>query len=527
MFDPLKTKTRILGAVLLIAATALGTASVMGWTSLSAMPAVDDRPQVSADDVRPAVELSQAFVAISETVTPAVVRIEVDRPRQTAQRGGGGGGGGGLPGFPGFPDLFGPGPEGGEQEQERQQPLQTAGGSGFIFSSDGYILTNDHVVARAEQIRVILADGREYVAEMVGSDPTTDVAVIRIDDTGLPTLSFGSSRDARVGEWVLAIGNPGFGGGSRLDYTVTAGIISAVGRPLDLLRNELQRQEGWAEDAAFAIEDFIQTDAVINPGNSGGPLVDMEGRVVGINTAIASPTGFFQGYGFAVPIDLGKRIMEDLVEYGQVRRPYLGIGMQPVSAVDQELYGLPRAAGAFVDQIQPGTPAEEAGLRQEDVIVAIDGDAVERPSQLQSLIVQKRPGDRVTLRLYRDGEAMDVQIRLGEREVGPRPNRQTAREPGAASRLGIEIGELSPEDARQLGYDEPGGVVITGVTRAGPAARADLGPGLRILEINRTPVETVEAAEEILGELEGGDIVSFRLGFPSGETTVRNLRVPR
>jgi serine protease Do len=244
-------------------------------------------------------------VAIAETVTPAVVRIETSRTRRAASRGQ----------TPPVPEEF-------RQFFRMPDPGQSApvrsGGSGFLVSEDGYILTNDHVVAGAEEIRVFLQDRREFSATLVGADPTTDVAVIKIESGSLPSMSFGSSDAVRVGEWVLAVGNPGFGSGNQLDYTVTAGIVSAKGRPLGLINNELRIRGN--ENSQFAIEDFIQTDAVINPGNSGGPLVDLRGQVVGINSAIASETGYYQGYGFAIPIDLARRVMEDLIEYGVVRR---------------------------------------------------------------------------------------------------------------------------------------------------------------------------------------------------------------
>jgi serine protease Do len=388
MFDPLNCKMQVLALTLAAFVGGVGGASLLGWTSLTAMPAIQEQPQISEAQVASALGLSQAFVAISQAVTPAVVRIEADRDQQVSM--------GSAPIPEEFRRFFNlPDGEGGEAPRAR---TQTASGSGFIVSPEGYILTNEHVISGARRVRVFLPDRREYVAELVGSDPTTDVAVLKIEDRNLPTLSFGTSRDVRVGEWVLAVGNPGFGGGSSLDYTVTAGIISAIGRPLQLIQRELGQQESSQALAPFAIEDFIQTDAVINPGNSGGPMVNVRGQVVGINSAIASRTGFYQGYGFAIPIDLARRVMEDLVEYGRVRRPYLGVSMVAVEAEDAEYYGLPRTSGVLVQAVPSDGPAAAAGIRQEDVIVAIDDEQVERPSQLQSVIAQKRPGDRVRVR---------------------------------------------------------------------------------------------------------------------------------
>ncbi len=520
MFDPLKAKTRIL--VYTLGAFAIGAtgASALGWTSPPGLPTFTEAPQVAEDLVRPAVELSAAFTAISEAVTPAVVRIETERPRSVA--------GGGQDPFPipeefrRFFDMPDPGDRGGQEP-----PPQTAGGSGFIVSSDGYILTNDHVVSEATRIRVFLPDRREYTAELVGTDPTTDLAVIKISENGLPTLSLGSSADIRVGEWVLAVGNPGLGGGSSsLDYTVTAGIISAIGRPLQLIQGELLRQEAWQEVAGFAIEDFIQTDAVINPGNSGGPLVNVYGQVVGINSAIASRTGFFQGYGFAIPVDLAKRIMEDLVEFGEVRRAYLGIEMQGVEPVDAEYYGLPRTMGVLVQNAPADGPAARAGIQQEDVIVAIDDQDVERPGQLQLLIAQKRPGDQVRVRLYRDGEPREIDVRLGEADLGPRVSQATAPRSSIEDRIGIDVAPLDDSAAEQFGYDSAGGVVIQGVSPAGPAGRRGVQPGERLHSINQEDISSVEDVERILASTEAGDVVSLRLGRPDGSSRVVNIRVP-
>ncbi|TVR67177.1 MAG: PDZ domain-containing protein [Gemmatimonadales bacterium] len=522
MMDPLSSKIRVLLSAVVLGLAGLGGASLLGWTpaAIVAGPVFSEQPQVSEEAVRPARDLSNAFVNISQAVTPAVVRIEVERPGRTAQTGP-------APGGNPFEWFFGP-PGGGGQEQRQnpQAPPRTSGGSGFIVTQDGYILTNDHVVSEAQTIRVFLADGREYLAEMVGSDPTTDVAVIRIEERNLPVLSLGESRSLQVGEWVLAVGNPGFGGGRALDYTVTAGIVSAIGRPLQLLQQGLMRQEDLQEIAGFAIEDFIQTDAVINPGNSGGPLVDVDGRVIGINTAIASRTGFYQGYGFAVPIDLARRSMEDLIEYGRVRRPLLGIEMEEITNVDVEYYGLPRRMGVLVQGLPDGSPAARAGVQLEDVIVAINGDEVERPGQLQLLIAQRRPGEEVEVRLFRNGEPRTLNIRLGEADLGPRPQRTQARTSHTQERLGLDVRELTEEVASELDYPEAGGVIISSVSPAGPAARRGVSPGWRLDEINRETVTSVGDVDRILESVEPGDVVNLRLSSPTGASRAVNLRVP-
>ena len=517
MFDPLRFKTRVVVYTITAFVVGVGGASAMGWAAPTTMPVITQVPQLTDAEIRPALDLSEAFVNIAEAVTPAVVRIEAERPATLAAREQFS-----LP----LPEQFRQFFDGPNQVPPNELPPQTAGGSGFIVSPDGHILTNDHVVGDATTIRVFLPDGREFTAELVGTDPTTDVAVIKIEDDNLPVLSLGSSTDLRVGEWVLAIGNPGFGAGSRLDYSVTSGIVSAIGRGLDLIQRGLQQEEEWRARAPFAIEDFIQTDAVINPGNSGGPMVNLRGQVVGINSAIASRTGYYQGYGFAIPIDLAERIMEDLVEFGEVRRAYLGVSMREITAIDAELYGLARPMGAFVQTTVGDSPAARAGLRQEDVIVAIDGVDVERTSQLQLLIAQRRPGDDVTVRFYRDGEPREVTVRLDTAPLSAVVEAPAAPTVSSQDRIGIDVMPLDDATAQQLGYESSGGVVIRGVTPAGPAARAGVRRGLRLLDVNRQSVETVDDVEEVLVNAEPGEIVSLRLAPPAGPSEVINLRVP-
>jgi serine protease Do len=509
MVDPLRTKLKLLAFTAVAAVTGFAAAGALGWTSLTAMPSLVDQPQVSEEMVAPAVDLSNAFINIAEAVTPAVVRIEVERPVRVAGRGQGQ--------MDSFPEEFRRWfnlPEPGESDPQAPPPSQTGGGSGFIISEDGYILTNDHVVGGATRITVSLPDRRQYAAEVVGTDPTTDVAVIRIEDRNLPTMSFGSSEDVRVGEWVLAVGNPGFGRGGSLDYTVTAGIVSAVGRPLDLIRDGLQRQ--GSEAAQYAIADFIQTDAVINPGNSGGPLVNVRGQVIGINSAIASRSGFYQGYGFAVPIDLARRVMEDLIEFGQVRRPLLGVAMVEVTLEDAEYLGLPRAAGALVRQVTEGSGAEAAGLQPDDVIVAVDGAPVDRSAQLQTRIAEKRPGEEVTIRFYRDSRPEEVRVRLGEAPLQPQPEREAPAEPTTDERLGIQIGS-----------DDAGNVVVRNVMPNSAAERALIGPGARILAINEEEVSGTDQVRAILSEAGPGDVLSFRIQYPESDPVSLRVRVPR
>ncbi len=337
-----------------------------------------ERP--SAAVLQPLVETQNAFTAVAEQVTPAVVSIQVERLGRDARTG--------------------------------SAAYQRAGsGSGFIVSKDGYILTNNHVVAGANRVRVTLLDKRVFTARVVGTDPTTDVAVIRIEGADLPVATLGDDEQAKVGQWVLAIGNP-----LGLDFSVTSGIVSAKGRNIPGLNRSL-----------YAITDFIQTDAAINMGNSGGPLVNIRGEVVGINSAIISPTGLSAGYGFAIPITLAREVMDDLVQYGAVRRGVLGLSLAEVSAPDAERLGLRSIRGALVQSFSgAGSPARAAGVREQDVIVAANGRPVDRVGTLQRIVRSHEPGDVVVLTVLRGGREQTARVRLAEAP----PEAQVAELPG-------------------------------------------------------------------------------------------------
>jgi serine protease Do len=498
MYDPLRAKSKVAlyGGVTFI--FGLGIASGLGWTRASlAMPIIDQEPALSIQSVKPAADLSEAFVNIAEVVTPAVVRIQSRRPVQEAAARG----------------------------------ADFAGGSGFIMSEDGYILTNDHVVSGADQVTVYLQDKRYFEARIIGSDPFTDVAVIKIDvQDELPHLSFGDSEDVKVGQWVLAVGNPGFGAGRPLDYTVTAGIVSARGRALAILQRELFQQYG--NDPAtqklpgYAIEDFIQTDAVINPGNSGGPMVNLFGQVVGINSAIATNTGFYQGYGFAIPINLARRVMEDLVEYGQVKRPLIGVEMESVTPEDAEYYGLPSVSGALVQRLTPKGPADGAGVQAGDVITAVDGKEVGYSTQLQQRITEHHPGDHVTLTIYRDGKVREVVVRLDEAPINQLASTTTRRPQLADERLGIRVEELDTSTAREIGFADSGGVVITDVQRGSAAYQRGIVPGLRVLQIDGRDVSDPENVRKSLDAVLAGQVIGFVLEGPQGKRRIVNVRMP-
>lgn len=510
MYDPLRAKAKVSLYVAAAFVAALGLASGLGWTqATTAMPAIDERPLLSAEAVKPAADLSEAFVNIANVVTPAVIRIESLRPAGIARRN-----------SPLRFFDFGP-------EPDTAPNPELSGGSGFIISQDGYILTNHHVVDGAERVRVFLQDRRWFAAQVIGSDPFTDVAVIKIDvDEQLPHLSFGDSEGVRVGQWVLAVGNPGFAGGDQLDYTVTAGIVSARGRGLNILRRELMQDPASQDLSGYAIEDFIQTDAVINPGNSGGPMVSLTGQVVGINSAIASNTGYYQGYGFAIPINLARRVMEDLIEYGHVRRALIGVEMKTVDPEDAEYYGLPTVAGAMVQRVTADGPAEGAGIEPGDVIVAVDGKSIGYSGQLQQRIAEYRPGDRVTLTLYRDRRPMDVSVRLGEAPINDIALRTVERASAADERLGIRVEALDAQTAREIGFDNAGGVVITEVQRGSAAQLRGMRPGMKIVQINGTAVDDPGDVRDALASVPAGGIVNFRLEGTNGQRQIVNVRMP-
>lgn len=464
-------------------------------------------PAAAREALRHATSLSDAFIAMAEAVTPAVVRIEVERTM--------------VPDVPltgTLQDLFNRAPS----PDSRTPVPQIGGGSGFVVSPDGYILTNNHVIADADRITVMLRDKRRFPARVVGADPATDVAVIRIDAEDLPVVPLGDSDAARVGEWVLAIGNPGFEDARPLDFTVTSGIISAKGRPLDILNVELLDTDPDA--AAYAIEDFIQTDAVINPGNSGGPLVDLRGTVIGINTAIASTTGLSQGYGFAIPSNLAQRVMRDLIAHGYVRRPILGIAIADVTPEDAEVYGLERIAGVVVEDFAPDSPAERAGLQRHDVVVAVDGVPVERVGQLQRLVALHEPGESARLEVIRYGERLHLQVRLMEAAgAGPRPQRKTAPVPGG---LGLEVEELTPSLAQTLGYSDAGGTIVSRVVPGSAADRKDIGVNHRVAALDRRTRPSVDEVAAAIRTSRSGQILSLLMEYPDGRTYIANIRVP-
>ena len=465
-------------------------------------PAIAQVSPPSIPEARSLQQLSEAFAAVSEHVKPSVVYIRSQRTEQaTKQR---------IP--PGMERFF---------PRFRQQPeIEQGSGSGFVVSPDGYILTNNHVVEGAEQVTVRLLDRREFKAKVVGSDPNTDVAVLKIDAKGLPPMALGNSDDARVGEWVLAIGNPL---GEGLTFTVTSGIVSAKGRAL----------QGLPGRGVGSIQDFIQTDAAINPGNSGGPLVSVRGEVIGINSAIASETGFYSGYGFAIPINLARTVMNQLIETGSVHRAALGVSIDNVTLNDAAYVGLPEIRGVVVKDIpNDDSPAKAAGIVPGDVIIAVDGKPVERVGQLQQVIGFRRPGDVVKVEVARKGgvrKSFDVKLQAlnDNPQVAANDQEDSGADssPGgtAMNRLGISVEPVTPDIAQQLQLPNGmRGLVVTDVTPGGPSWETLVddpqrnGPDI-ILSVEDKPVRTEADLRNALKAQKPGSIVTLRVYNPRAQ----------
>jgi len=372
------------------------------------------------------------------------------------------------------------------QAQPQRRTVRSLG-SGVIVSKDGHILTNNHVVAGANKLTVLLSANQSYEATVIGTDPLTDLAVIKIEGQNLPFAVLGDSDNVKVGEWVIAVGNP-----FELLHTVTHGIISAKGR-------------SSVEESTY--ENFLQTDAPINPGNSGGALANLDGEVIGINTAITSPSGGNVGLGFAIPINTAKTVMRDILANGKVIRGYLGILPQDITEGLAKALKLGTTEGALISQVTPGTPAAKAGLKVGDVIVEFDGRAVTDSAQLRALAAGIAPGKSVPLVVLRDGRKVDLTATLVERPPVTGAGEQQQRSPGAQTPrgLGLTVETLTPDIARQLGIPAgEKGAVITDVASGSVAEDAGLKPGDLIKEINRTPIRSAEELQTAIGSLPGG-----------------------
>jgi len=440
------------------------------WTTPCRPPAVLAADAAADENIALLERTAKGFAAVVKKAEPAVVHIQVEKTVQ---------GQGFMDPFEFFSDpfferFFGPNFRHPRLPKKRKE---RAAGSGFLISSDGYILTNNHVVGKADVIKVRLADERVFTGKVVGADPQSDVALVKIEATGLPVLPLGDSDKLEVGEWVIAIGSP-----FELSQTVTVGVVSAKGR------NRIGIND---------YENFIQTDAAINPGNSGGPLLNIRGEVIGINTAIFSRSGGYMGIGFAIPINMAKAIEKQLKEKGKVVRGWLGVVIQDVDEDLARSFDLPSAKGVLISEVQAGSPAAKAGLRQGDVIVALDGKAVKDVADLRNRIALTLPGTVVAMEVIRDGKPRTIEVEIGEQpaDFGRRP---VAADGTVLAKLGLNLQNLTPQLAEQFGYEPGQGVLIADVAPDSPAAEAGLQAGQLVEEVNKVRVHNLKELQRAI-----------------------------
>jgi len=428
-------------------------------------------------------ELSQAFEDASNRVSPSVVPIYAEKKvdvsdetnefyrrffGQEAPEDNGNGGNGGT------------------------QTLRSVG-SGVVARAGGYILTNNHVVAGATKLTVIFEDGTRHDAKVVGTDPPTDLAVIKVDAKDLPVAQFGSSQNLRVGQWVIAVGNP-----FQLLHSVTAGIVSAKGR---------------SSIGVAAYEDFIQTDASINPGNSGGALADLDGKVIGINTAIASTTGNGAGVGFAIPIDMAKTVMDQLINEGGVTRGYLAVLPQDITEDLAKALNVPENGGALVGSVTSGGPGEKGGIKRGDVIVEFNGKKITNSNELRNEVARTDPNKTANVVVIRDGKRKDLRVKVGERPAEVSENGAPQNQKQTPNKLqedfGLAVQDLTPDAAQQLGYDNARGALVVSVRGGSPADDAGFAKGDLIMEIDKRPVVSAQDAERVLTSVKAKDSVAI------------------
>jgi len=427
-----------------------------------------------------------SYADVVEKTSPAVVRIEAEiklkQPSQQQQFS--------LDDFFNFPQQP-PGSGRGESPQQRQQPTQRGLGSGVIVSADGTILTNNHVVEGAEKITVLMSDNKTFDAKIVGLDEPSDLAVLKIEGANLPFLNLGNSDNVRVGDVVLAIGNP-----LGIGQTVTAGIISAKGR-----------RTGLSDGNSF--EDFLQTDAPINRGNSGGALVNIAGELIGINSQILSSgqSGGSIGIGFAIPSNMSKSVMEQLVANGRVRRGLLGVGIQGVNDEMKEMFNLKDTKGVLINDVKKGSAAEKAGVKRDDVIIAINGETIDDTNVLRNKIAGTQPGTEIKIKIMRDGREQEIPVVLDElnpesaKNEQPNKNNGNAEKPSESGKLGLNLQPLNPQITRQLELPpDTSGLVVTDVEQNGAAAKVGIARGDVILTINRQPVSSLEDVQAALSK---------------------------
>lgn len=404
------------------------------------------------NDIRPRTFLSSSptnFISAAERVTAAVVNIKTMQESRF--------------------DLWGNGSVG------------TSSGSGVIITPDGYIVTNNHVVEDGDQVEVTLNDKREYKADIIGIDPSTDLALLKIKGKEMPYLDLGNSDSLRVGEWVLAVGNP-----FNLESTVTAGIVSAKGRSIDILEGQDR------------IESFIQTDAAVNPGNSGGALVNTNGELVGINTAIITRSGRYEGYSFAVPANLVRKVIKDLRDFGVVQRGILGVFVDEINNARAEELGLKTVQGVYITRVTPGSGADEAGLQKGDVIIAINGVKTRTMPEMQEQVGRYRPGNKLNVEFFRNGKMNKAEVVLKDKSNNTIA--QAADEANMLTNLGFEVRNLTREETKRLHVE---GVKVISIYRGSTVERTNMDPGFIITKIDNKSVRSIDELIRELREAEG------------------------
>jgi len=475
--------------------------SSFGWVkpSMAEIQIGSKNPPVSPT-MTDAKSFNEAFVDVAQKVTPSIVQIRViskvkENPHDAFQ-------------------FFFP-------FNDKNMPhKQAASGSGIIISDDGYILTNNHVVKNAIDVEVTLNDKREFKAKVIGTDPLTDLGVIKINAKDLPAAYLGNSDKLKVGTWVMAIGNP-----LSLTSTVTAGIVSATNRSLRLIKD------------SYGVEDFIQTDAAINPGNSGGALVDLNGAVVGINSAIATNgmSGTYIGYGFAIPINLAKSVAQDLIANGKVSRGYIGVQISDVDAATAKAVGLDKPTGVMIQNIVKDGSAASADIKAGDIILKVDNKVVNQPNELQGYVATKRAGDEVTLTLFRDGDTIERTVKLKARnsagdETVVNNNKEEEKKDNEGLEeitfkdLGLSVKDMTKSQLKK--FDAENGILITGVKEFSPAANQRLRPGYIIIEANNNKVESAKDFEKIIDKKKGKAIL-VKIKADKGNTFFVGLEIPK
>lgn len=444
------------------------------------------------------------FSYAAEAATPMVVHIRTTMTRTVRQQQ--------MPDI--FREFFGDEfPGGGRGGQPRRQQGQ-ASGSGVIISKDGYIVTNNHVVQDADEVEVLMTDKRSFKAKVIGTDPLTDLAVIKVEANNLPAITLGDSDALKLGEWVLAVGYP-----LDLESTVTAGIVSAKGRKIGILNQNIDRNDPKPDSP---VEAFIQTDAAINPGNSGGALVNLRGELVGINSAIASATGYYSGYGFAVPVSLVKKVTADLLKYGNVQRGYIGVMPIELDSKIAKDKGAKVGRGIYLDEVVDNGAAKAAGLQKGDVIVKMEGQPIDSDAQMREIIGRRRPGDVINVTVNRGGSERDFKVELRNRNGGRDVIKKAEVATTSVNALGAELEDLNTNDARQLGIT--GGVRVKAL-RDGKLAETDIEEGFIIVKANGKNVKSVKDLQAIMSSTKEGEGLML-IGMYPGSSRMYYYAVP-